>query len=157
MQSTHRRTYGYVNRLLRHLVQWHASVATGPIWFPELDVSEGDDVVLIRVDLPGVEPSDIHISVDPCGVTVAGQRHEAPHLTHGFRRYERRFGSFRRWTPLPAQADVSGTRAVLSNGVLEIRIPRNLARKADEYPGAAVYVQAKPTEIPIAISNRDAV
>lgn len=142
-----------VNRLLRHLTQWRVSVAAaGPLWFPELDVSEGEDAVLIRVDLPGVDPADLQVSVTACGVTVTGQRPEALHTTHGFRRYERRFGSFRRFIPLPAGADASGTRAVLTNGVLEIRVPLGVACNMDR-ASAAVPVQSQRPEIPVAVSG----
>lgn len=136
-----------VNRWLRQLMQRHAPErVSGPVWFPELDVSEGDEAITIRVDLPGVVAQDVHISVDRCGVTVSGQRPQTPHLTHGYRRYERRFGSFRRWIPIPSHAAWDLTQAFLVNGVLEIHIPIPSGEAAN---GIALHIASNAMQLPV--------
>jgi HSP20 family protein len=112
-----------VNRLWRHVILGNGAVPGGPMWLPELDISEQADQILIRVDLPGVEPEQLRIERDECAVTLRGRRPETDHMTRGFRRYERRFGAFHRRIPLPAGAHIEVATATLRNGVLEIRVP----------------------------------
>jgi len=111
-----------VNRLWRNVLLGSVEAA-GPTWLPELDISEQPDEILIRVDLPGVEAEHLQVQLDHCAIVVSGKRPEASHNTRGFRRYERRFGSFRRRIPLPGGADLDAARATMRNGVLEIHVP----------------------------------
>src|ERR1700722_13265140 len=39
-----------------------------------LDVLEGDDVVLVRAEVPGFRPNDLQVCVEPCRLIITGKR-----------------------------------------------------------------------------------
>jgi HSP20 family molecular chaperone IbpA len=101
-------------------------------WFPAVDVTEAEEEYLVEVDLPGLKPEEIKLSVDNDALSISGER--LP-LHHGGRRLrvERPSGAFVRRLPLPQDA-CGEIYATLGNGLLELRVPRthphNEARQA---------------------------
>ncbi|APX25447.1 Hsp20/alpha crystallin family protein [Salipiger profundus] len=63
--------------------------------FPGVNVCQGDDAVAVTAALPGIDPSDIDISVKDNVLTISGER-EGPEVpdTARWHRNERRFGKF---------------------------------------------------------------
>jgi len=95
-------------------------------YVPELNVYETDKLFEVTVELPGMNKSDIDISLDDNILTISGER-KAHHLDEEGRRYHRvesRFGSFRRSMPLPNVVDYEKAKATYDNGVLAISIPK---------------------------------
>jgi HSP20 family protein len=94
-------------------------------WAPAVDIVEEKDRFVLRADIPGVDPSDIDISMDNGVLTVSGERKvETTTAEEGFRRVERSFGRFYRRFNLPDTADADGIKATSSKGILEISIPK---------------------------------
>ena len=93
---------------------------------PVLDVTETDTEVMVRAEVPGVDPKDLKISVVGNVLTISGEKQER-HETKGedFFHSERRFGSFRRSIHLPAAVDTDKVSAEHKNGVVHIRIGKN--------------------------------
>jgi HSP20 family protein len=91
----------------------------------------GDEYV-VRADLPGVDPSDLEVSVEGDRLYIRGERKEL-HEGNGSSRFYReiRYGRFERGVPLPSGVDPDTVRATYHNGVLEVsmKAPRELARK----------------------------
>ena len=99
-------------------------------WLPAADVKEKDKEFLFSFDLPGMKEDDIAIEVQDNVLTVSGaRREEREEKGEGFRRLERRFGSFARSFPLPAGVSEDDIKADYENGVLRIRVPKPKAQE----------------------------
>ena len=85
---------------------------------------EGDDVV-IRAELPGIEPEkDVELTVAEGALHIHAERREEAHRDEkGYRRRELHYGSFSRSIPLPLGTKESDIKATYKNGILEIRVP----------------------------------
>lgn len=115
-----------------------APAGTAQPVFPAVNVWQGDDAVAITAELPGVDPSDIDISVKDNVLTITGER-KPPHLPEGGRwhRNERSFGKFTRAIRLPFAASDDKVEARMVHGVLSLVVgrpdedkPRKIAIKA---------------------------
>ena len=99
--------------------------ATARTWSPAVDVKELDDHFVLVADIPGVEPKDIEITTEGGVLTIKGERKtETDETGEGYRRVERRHGSFTRSFTLPELVDADKIEAKGANGVLEVRIPK---------------------------------
>jgi len=104
-------------------------------WSPPLDVSETDDAVLVKVEIPGIDAKDLDISVAGDVLTIRGERKEEVHEKgRNFHRVERRYGAFTRTLTLPAVVDPDHVDAKARAGVLEIRLPKKEEAKARRVP-----------------------
>ena len=96
----------------------------GMRFMPNVDVEEREDKILVRADLPGVDPEDFRVDIEDDGLVLQGERRNVREETRGgIRRSERSYGSFRRVIPLPQGANLEAADAHFENGVLEIEIP----------------------------------
>jgi HSP20 family protein len=95
-------------------------------WVPALDVSETGEAVLVRVELPGIDPKDIDISIEGDVLSIKGEKHEERRENEQeYFRVERQYGSFVRHVQLPSPVVVDKVEAVARHGVLEIRLPKS--------------------------------
>lgn len=95
-------------------------------WFaPASEASVNDDAYLIKMELPGVEQEDIHLSVQDGVATVKGEK-KSSREEKGETWYfsEREFGAFSRSFRLPPDADAAKVRADLKDGVLTVTVPK---------------------------------
>ena len=94
-------------------------------WAPRVDIKEEDQRFVIFVDVPGVDPADIEVSMEKGILTIKGERTVEKNEQSGrFTRIERSHGSFHRRFALPDSADADGISAHGKHGVLEIVIPK---------------------------------
>lgn len=93
--------------------------------FPAVNVWQGDDAVAVTAEIPGIDPSDIDISVKDNVLTISGER-KAPDVpdTARWHRNERRFGKFTRAIRLPFAASDDTVEARMTAGVLRIVVGR---------------------------------
>ncbi|MEW6137591.1 MAG: Hsp20/alpha crystallin family protein [Thermodesulfobacteriota bacterium] len=99
--------------------------AEGRRFVPAFDVSETDEELLVKGDIPGVAPNDVNVSVAGNVLTVRGERkEEREEKTESVHRIERSFGSFSRSFTLPTHVDVDNIKATYKNGTLELRLPK---------------------------------
>jgi HSP20 family protein len=95
-------------------------------WVPALDVTESKDAYNIDVEVAGVRPEDINVTVDRGVLTVQGERRsEEEKGDRSYHRVERRYGSFRRSINLPSDVDAARVQASYDNGVLRLEIPKS--------------------------------
>jgi len=117
-----------INKVFGNLNDTESSSATAE-WIPAVDVSEYADRFELLVDLPGVEPQSVEITLDNGVLSVSGQRHEERRTGNDGapqqQRRERRQGRFYRRFILPDTADADKVNATGRNGVLEISIPKH--------------------------------
>lgn len=117
-----------INRLFRSFGDWDSSGATAG-WVPPVDIYEHDDRFELYMDLPGVEPATVDITLEGGVLTVSGER---AHFTGPrdaddrgeLRRNERGQGRFHRRFVLPDSVDADGVKATNRHGVLELTIPK---------------------------------
>ena len=123
--------------------------ATITAWAPALDISERKDAYLVTVELPGLKPEDLDITMEDGLLTIQGERHFAHDSSEQqFHRVERRYGAFRRSITLPAHVMAEGIQASFEDGVLQILVP-----KAEEAKAKRIQVRPGRTEVPAASSE----
>jgi HSP20 family protein len=119
--------------MARTLLDRPAYTAHTPAWSPPVDVTETDDEVLVRVEIPGVDPEALLVTVSRNGLVVAGEKREPDYGRPGaIVKLERRFGPFRRLIPLPPSADPDRVHTACADGVLTVRfakIPSSVRRR----------------------------
>jgi HSP20 family protein len=99
-------------------------------WVPPLDVSETDNEVTIRAEVPGIDPKDLEITVTGRTLCIAGHKEEQQERRgENFYQTERRFGSFRRLVDLPESADPDKVTAETENGVVTIHVAKRPGAK----------------------------
>ncbi len=98
-------------------------IVPGLPWNPDVEVCEQDDQVRVCIDVPGVDEAQLQVEIDDGALVVRGERQDERASDGGHRRSELHYGSFTRRIPLPDGVDADGARAILRNGVLEVRIP----------------------------------
>jgi HSP20 family protein len=90
-------------------------------WSPSVDVNETDKEVVVRAEVPGLDPGDVALSLTPHGLTIRGEKREEK-KDKGL--LEWRYGSFVETVPLPPGLDADRAEARVKNGVLTVRLPR---------------------------------
>ena len=77
-----------------------------------------------RVDLPGVNPKDVHLTADEGCLTIEGERKRAEEIQESsLMRDELCYGSFRRRLALPDGVKTEQIKAKYQDGILEISAP----------------------------------
>jgi HSP20 family protein len=112
----------------------------GARFTPQVDIEEHDDKLVVRADLPGVQPDDFRVDIEDDALVIQGERRdERDDSRRGIRRFERSYGAFRRVVPLPAGANVENADARFENGVLQIEIPvqQSKSRRLDIHAGSS--------------------
>lgn len=100
--------------------------------FP-IDLSETEDDVEVKASLPGVEPSELDVSVKDDVLTIkAEHRDETEEKEREFYRREIRHGAVRRAVKLPVTVDAEKAEASFSNGLLSLRLPKSEALKSKQ-------------------------
>ena len=95
-------------------------------WVPAMDVVETATEFLIRAELPGVDKSNVKISVEDGVLTIAGHREqEREEKGKRFHRVERAYGPFARKFTVPDIVDATKVSADFTNGVLTITLPKS--------------------------------
>jgi HSP20 family protein len=93
--------------------------------FPALNVSEDDNNLYVRAELPGVVPEEIEITTKENNLIIKGEREIAAEGEKvSYHRREREAGSFRRIISLPTRVDAEKVTAVCKNGVLTVTLPK---------------------------------
>lgn len=94
-------------------------------WQPSIELFETDREVVLRADLPGVDPKELEVEVREGEISIKGQHKEEKEArAENYYHAERRYGSFFRRVPLPVPVKASESRASYKNGVLEVRMPK---------------------------------
>jgi HSP20 family protein len=90
---------------------------------PRMDVSEEENKYAVTLDIPGLAKEDISIKVENGTMKIEGERKEE--RTGKYHLTERTVGRFYRSFALPDDVDAEKIEAKVSNGVLEISLPKN--------------------------------
>jgi len=92
---------------------------------PSMDVFETEDKVVATVELPGVDPKEVEVSVEDSTLTISGERRFSSEVTEeSYHRTERRYGAFSRAITLPQTVDTGKVDARFDKGVLTIEVAK---------------------------------
>ncbi|MEO5655901.1 MAG: Hsp20/alpha crystallin family protein [Nitrosospira sp.] len=89
------------------------------------EVEETDKEMVVRVEMPGMEKKDCHITIDGNMLHLRGEKHFERTTSDSMYHFtERAYGVFQRTIPLPCKADADHAEASYKNGVLTVRLPK---------------------------------
>ena len=110
-------------------------------WLPAVDVFDTQEAVVLKAELPGMDPDDIQIEVEDNVLTNKGERKFEEEVDEErYYRVERRFGSFQRSLALPQGVKADEIAAAYEDGILTLTVP-----KAPERKPQRIAVKAKKT------------
>ena len=96
-----------------------------------VDMEETENEILVKAEMPGLEPKDFQISIDGDTLTIKGEKkEEKAEEKKNYHMIERRYGSFHRSIPLPFEVDNDKVKVSYSKGILEIILPKTKSQKA---------------------------
>lgn len=109
--------------------------STNGNWLPEVDMSETDDEIIVKMDIPGMEQKDIKVAMSGDYLNVTGERkEEKEEKKKHYYSLERKLGMFERSIPIPTTVDPAKIKAEYNKGVLEVHLPRTPEAKPHRIP-----------------------
>jgi len=105
-------------------------------WAPSVDIEETENALVFTMDVPGLEKSDINISVENNQLTITGERKPGENSGETLLS-ERWTGKIFRSFRLTATVDAENISANLKNGVLTLVVPKR--------------EEARPRQIPVSV------
>ncbi|MEN6616274.1 MAG: Hsp20/alpha crystallin family protein [Syntrophorhabdus sp.] len=92
---------------------------------PSVDVIEEENQLRVEIEMPGVDPKDVEVSVGENSVTIRGEKKiELTDEDKSYHTTERPFGSFLRTIRLPLEVDTDRAVATFKHGVMKITFPK---------------------------------
>jgi len=114
--------------------------ALGGSWAPAVDIYEHDGNIVLKAELPGVDPKDVDVRVENNTLTLRGERKfDAEVKRDSYHRVERSYGAFARSFTLPSVLDTEKIKADYRDGVLKVVFPKR--------------EEAKPKQIQVNVSR----
>jgi HSP20 family protein len=108
-------------------------------WAPAVDIYETEQELVVKTDLPDVDPKNLDIRVENNLLTIRGERKfESQVNENNYLRIERAYGSFARSFALANTVNAEAIKANYQNGVLSLTIPKR--------------EEAKPKQIKVSVA-----
>jgi len=94
-------------------------------WVPSLDLSDRGDSLVAELEVPGMDPKDINISVTGDVLTISGEKkREKEEKEHDYHLVERSYGKFSRSVRLPSTVNPDRVEASYKDGILSISLDK---------------------------------
>jgi HSP20 family protein len=114
-----------VNRLFGNVLEHAGEESNLTSWAPAVDIYETEHELVVKADLPEVDPKDLDIRVENNLLTIRGERKfEKKVNEENYLRVERAYGSFSRSFSLANTVNAEAIKADYQNGVLTLTIPK---------------------------------
>ena len=114
-----------INRVFNDVLGRGREESTLTIWAPPVDIFETEHELIVKADLPDIDPKDLDIRVENNILTIRGERKfEKKVEEKNYLRVERAYGSFSRSFSLANTVDAEAIKADYENGVLSLSIPK---------------------------------
>ena len=92
---------------------------------PAVDLYEGEDEVVIKAEVPGMDKGDLKIDLTDSMLTISGEKKKEEDVREEAYTYsERSYGSFTRSLHLPCAVKSEKAKATFINGILEVKLPK---------------------------------
>jgi len=108
-----------------------------PVFLPAADIYEDATALYLALEMPGVDPDALGITLDKRVLTVAGRSRPVTPPGYSQTYAEYRDGDYERAFTLSEAIDADGIEAVLTDGVLRLKLP-----KAQPAPAKTINVKA---------------
>lgn len=109
-------------------------------WAPSVDMYETDDEIVVKADVPGMSKEDLEVTVTEEAITISGETQAEEEVKgENYMRRERRYGKFTRRLPLPAAVHLDEAKAKFTDGILEVRVPKEA--KPEEEKGRKIAIE----------------
>ncbi|MGA2712516.1 MAG: Hsp20/alpha crystallin family protein [Bryobacteraceae bacterium] len=109
---------------------YRANGAALEAWTPTVDIQRSNGDLLVTAELPGLKKEEVKVEVTDDALIIEGERKREHKVEEeGYHRYERSFGKFYRFIPLPEGAKPDQAKAELTDGVLKISVPAPEVKK----------------------------
>jgi HSP20 family protein len=97
----------------------------GIAYIPPAELHESSEAIYLKLEIPGMNPSDLDIQVTAESVAISGERQaETKTEVQGVTRTEFRYGQFRRVIPLTTRIQNDKVHAEYKNGILSLTLPK---------------------------------
>ncbi len=114
---------------------------------PAVDVYEDASKLVLKFEVPGIQPEDLDIRVEGRTLTVRGERKfAADQKEENYHRIERRYGNFVRSFTLPATVDTENVQAETEHGVLQLTLNKKAEAKPKQIQVKAVASNANGSQ-----------
>ena len=114
-----------LNRAFGDVLQRGGEESNLTTWAPAVDIYETEHELVVKADLPEIDPKDLDIRVENNILTIRGERKfEKKVNENNYLRIERAYGSFARSFALANTVDAEAIKAEYQNGVLTLVIPK---------------------------------
>jgi HSP20 family protein len=100
---------------------WH--ITRTPAWRPPTDIFETEEVIVVRVEVAGMQEDDFSIQLEGRVLTVRGVRVDTAER-RAYRQMEIPFGEFSLEVELTAQIYTDQVEATYRDGFLRIHLPK---------------------------------
>ncbi len=103
-------------------------------WQPPIDVAETETELVVTVEIPGVDPNEIDVSLSGDTLFIRGEkRPETEEKGEDYHLLERNYGAFVRSVLLPAEVQRDKISASYKNGALTITLPKSVEAQKKEF------------------------
>jgi HSP20 family protein len=114
-----------INRILGDMAGRTSEESNLTPWAPAVDIYETEHELVVKADLPEVNPQDLDIRVENNILTIRGERKFDNKVDEeNYLRVERAYGSFSRSFSLANSVKSDAIKADYQNGVLTLSIPK---------------------------------
>ncbi len=122
-----------INRLFEHLSELREGTDPAAAWTPNVDVYEGATDLVLRFELPGVDPASVQLSVNGNSLILRGNK---PRVEPGpgarYHCLERGFGTFKRILRLGTPINTHQASTEYRDGLLKVTFPKVPNRRGEE-------------------------
>jgi len=114
-----------VNRLFGNVLDRSTEESNLTTWAPAVDIYETEHELVVKADLPEVDPKELDMRVENNLLTIRGERKFEKKVNEdNYLRVERVYGSFSRSFSLANTVNAEAIKADYLNGVLTLTIPK---------------------------------
>lgn len=114
-----------VNRLFNDVFDRGQNASSLSTWAPAVDIYEGEHELVVKADLPDIDPKELDIRVENNVLTLRGERKFEKNVNEdNYLRVERTYGAFSRSFSLANTVNPEAIKADYQNGVLTLSIPK---------------------------------
>jgi HSP20 family protein len=97
----------------------------GGAWAPAVDIYEQNGNIVLKAELPGIDPKDVDVKVENNILTLRGERKLDNEVKReNYHRVERAYGTFTRSFTLPNVVDTEKIKAEYKDGLLRMTLPK---------------------------------